>query len=79
MRHSCQSFYQITSSSQNSWHRENAYKHFMKAGDEELLAAVREFNPYDLYSKADKPVDVEAVKCHYQAIIAKYFNEVVEW
>jgi len=61
------------------WHRENAYTQFMKPGDEELLAAVRDFNPYDLYSKADKPIDVESVKEYYQALIAKYFPPIVEW
>ncbi|KAG8753820.1 hypothetical protein FRC14_005705 [Serendipita sp. 396] len=61
------------------WHRENAYSHFMAPGDEELLAAVRDFNPYDLYSKADKPIVVEDVKEYYQGLIAKYFAPVVEW
>ena len=47
------------------WHREEAYSWAMKEGDEELRRAVRAFNPYDLYSKSDEPVDVEAVKvCH---------------
>ena len=61
------------------WHRETAYSQFMKEGDERLLAAVREFNPYDLYSKADQPIRVEEVKEYYQAIISKYFPPVVEW
>jgi inositol oxygenase len=51
----------------------------MKPGDENLLAATREFNPYDLYSKADEPIDVESVKEYYQTLIAKYFPPVVEW
>ncbi|KAG8810981.1 hypothetical protein FRC17_002679 [Serendipita sp. 399] len=61
------------------WHRESAYTQFMKPGDEVLLAAVREFNPYDLYSKADKPIVVEEVKEYYQGLISKYFADVVEW
>jgi inositol oxygenase len=63
------------------WHRENAYRQFMKANgeDEALLAAVREFNPYDLYSKADTPIDVDGVKEYYEKLIAKYFPPIVEW
>jgi inositol oxygenase len=61
------------------WHRENAYSQFMKAGDDKLLKAVREFNPYDLYTKADEPVDVDTVKGYYQGLIRKYFADVVEW
>ena len=43
------------------------------------LEAVRAFNPYDLYSKSDEPVDVEKVKPYYQGLIAKFFPEVIEW
>lgn len=35
------------------WHREGAYHELMNADDEKDLAAVKLFNPYDLYSKAD--------------------------
>lgn len=61
------------------WHRENGYMHLMKPEDDELLAAVRDFNPYDLYSKADEPIRVENVKKYYQGLISKYFDDVVEW
>ncbi|PVG01334.1 DUF706-domain-containing protein, partial [Serendipita vermifera] len=61
------------------WHRENAYSQFMQPSDHELLKAVREFNPYDLYTKADEPVDVDSVKDYYQGLIRKYFTDIVEW
>jgi len=61
------------------WHRENAYQHLTNASDERALAAVRAFNPYDLYSKSDEPVDPEALKPYYQGLIAKYFPDVIEW
>lgn len=52
------------------WHREEAYGWAMKEGDGELRRAVRAFNPYDLYSKSDEPVDVEAVKvCHPEPLL----------
>lgn len=44
------------------WHKEGAYHRFMNKHDEEMLKAVREFNPYDLYSKSDDIPDVEQLK-----------------
>ena len=61
------------------WHREGAYTHFMNDQDQKSLAAVKQFNPYDLYSKTDKPVGIDAVRPYYQALIAKFFPPIVEW
>ena len=61
------------------WHREGAYSHLTNAEDQRALEAVRAFNPYDLYSKSDEPVNVELVKPYYQSLIAKYFPDVIEW
>ncbi|KAI0353854.1 myo-inositol oxygenase [Trametes cingulata] len=61
------------------WHREGAYSHLTNAEDQRALQAVRAFNPYDLYSKSDEPVNVEKVKPYYQRLIAKYFPDVIEW
>lgn len=44
------------------WHREGAYRRFMNKEDENLLSAVREFNPYDLYSKGDEVPNVSQLK-----------------
>ena len=44
------------------WHREGGYKYLMKEEDEEMLFWVREFNPFDLYSKTEEVVDVEKLK-----------------
>ncbi|KAK7046336.1 inositol oxygenase [Favolaschia claudopus] len=61
------------------WHREGAYSHLTNASDERALAAVRAFNPYDLYSKSDDSVDPAALRPYYEVLIKKYFNEVIEW
>ncbi|KAJ3488842.1 hypothetical protein NLI96_g2541 [Meripilus lineatus] len=61
------------------WHREGAYSHLTNANDEAALEAVRAFNPYDLYSKSDDPVDPEKLKPYYQGLIAKFFPPVIEW
>jgi inositol oxygenase len=44
------------------WHTGGAYREFMKDGDEALLQAVKDFNPYDLYSKSDEVPSVEELK-----------------
>ena len=61
------------------WHRENAYSHLCNEADKKALAAVRAFNPYDLYSKSDEPVVPEKLKPYYQGLIAKFFPPVLDW
>lgn len=61
------------------WHREGAYQHLTNASDEKALIAVRAFNPYDLYSKRDAPVDLNVLKPYYMGLIEKFFPLVVEW
>lgn len=62
-----------------SWHRENAYHHLTNEKDEKILAAVRAFNPYDLYSKADEPCDAVHLRPYYESLIAKFFPPVISW
>jgi len=61
------------------WHREGAYSHLANEKDKRALAAVRAFNPYDLYSKSDQPVDAEALRPYYERLIAKFFPPVLDW
>ena len=61
------------------WHREDAYSHLTNEKDAKVLEAVRAFNPYDLYSKSDEPVNPEKLRPYYQGLIAKFFPEVIEW
>jgi inositol oxygenase len=44
------------------WHSRGAYARFMDSHDKEMLKVVREFNPYDLYSKAHDIPSVEELK-----------------
>ncbi|ROT41952.1 DUF706-domain-containing protein, partial [Sodiomyces alkalinus F11] len=63
-----------------AWHREGAYHEFMREGDQELLDAVRAFNPYDLYSKSDDAPTVEELKPHYLELIDEFFPQrVIRW
>jgi len=43
------------------------------------LEAVRAFNPYDLYSKSDEPVDVSKLRPYYENLLSQYFPPQVEW
>ena len=55
------------------WHREGAYRHFMNEKDWQMLEAVKEFNPYDLYSKSDAPPVAEKLKV-CRCLYRKYSN-----
>jgi inositol oxygenase len=60
-------------------HREGAYDHLLNDRDREMFAFVREFNPYDLYSKGEAPPDVEALRPFYEELIAEFFPPVLDW
>lgn len=61
-------------------HRENEYTHLMNDKDKKMIRHwVRKFNPYDLYSKADAPADVEKLRPYYEDLIAEFFPRVLSW
>ena len=60
-------------------HKEGAYDHLMSTKDREMFGYVRQFNPYDLYSKADERPDLEKLRPFYEELIAEYFPEKVKW
>ncbi|KAF2866185.1 inositol oxygenase 1 [Massariosphaeria phaeospora] len=64
-----------------AWHSEGAYRWMMNEKDERMLAAVRAFNPYDLYSKSDEVPRVEELKEYYQDIIDEFIgkDKVLAW
>ena len=74
-----EALYMIRYHSFYAWHREGAYEHLLDGHDRKMLAWVQAFNPYDLYSKADAPPDVEALRPYYEELIAKYFPAKVRW
>ena len=61
------------------WHREGAYEHFMNEQDRRMLPWVKEFNPYDLYSKSDEKPDEEKLTPYYKELIARYFPAEFAW
>ncbi|KAG9238807.1 putative inositol oxygenase [Amylocarpus encephaloides] len=62
------------------WHTGGAYHEFMNEHDHAMLAAVKAFNPYDLYSKSDDVPTVEQLKPYYLELIDEYFpTRVIRW
>jgi len=60
-------------------HREGEYEYLMHDHDKEMFRWVREFNPYDLYSKAKERPNVEELRPYYEDLIAKYFPAQLNW
>ncbi|HWE38854.1 MAG TPA: inositol oxygenase family protein [Isosphaeraceae bacterium] len=60
-------------------HREREYTHLMTDLDLELLDWVRQFNPYDLYSKAHERPDVARLRPYYDDLIAEFFPPQLAW
>ncbi len=60
-------------------HREGAYDHLMNERDREMVAWVRAFNPYDLYSKAEAPPKVSELRPFYENLIAQFFPPSLSW
>ncbi|HYO81541.1 MAG TPA: inositol oxygenase family protein [Bryobacteraceae bacterium] len=60
-------------------HREGAYEHLMDDKDRAMFEHVRAFNPYDLYSKSEDRVDIEALKPYYDDLINEYLPGKLRW
>jgi len=61
------------------WHREEEYGHLCNDADRRLLASVREFNPYDLYTKSHSKPDAVALRLYYEDLIREYFPDKIRW
>jgi inositol oxygenase len=60
-------------------HREGAYEHLMNDRDRLLMAWVRAFNPFDLYSKANQRPDVAGLRPFYEDLVAEFFPPTLTW
>jgi len=47
--------------------------------DRKMFDSVREFNPYDLYTKSSGRPDVEKLRPFYEELIAEYFPAEIDW
>ena len=60
-------------------HREGAYDFLMNADDRRLFAHVRDFNRYDLYSKAPVTPDFEKLRAYYEDLVAEFLPGELQW
>ena len=60
-------------------HQEGEYEYLMDDHDREMFRWVREFSPYDLYSKAESRPNVEELRPYYEGLISRYFPSLVRW
>ncbi len=60
-------------------HREQAYSHLLRDGDQDLLKWVTDFNQYDLYTKRDQRMDVQQLRPFYEELIAEFFPNKLAW
>ncbi len=60
-------------------HKEGAYGYLMNDKDRKLFSAVRDFNPYDLYSKTPVKPDVKALRPYYEDLIAEFCPPTLAW
>jgi inositol oxygenase len=60
-------------------HREGEYQYLMNDRDRAKFRCVREFNPYDLYSKSAERPNVNELRPYYEDLIAEYFPPTIRW
>ena len=60
-------------------HKEGAYDYLMDDHDRKMFEWVREFNPYDLYSKSAEKPDQEALRPYYEELISEFFPSRLNW
>jgi inositol oxygenase len=60
-------------------HRHGAYDYLMDDRDREMFRWVREFNPYDLYSKSAERPDFAQLRPYYEDLISEYFPPALRW
>lgn len=61
------------------WHNKGAYHYLMNEKDHEMLKYINLLNSYDLYTKIDEAIDIQALLPYYQELLQKYFPELLWW
>jgi len=60
-------------------HRERAYDFLLDARDRRLLEVVRDFQPYDLYSKSSERPSLARLRPYYEDLVAKFLPDQLMW
>jgi inositol oxygenase len=62
-----------------AWHTHGAYRHLLAHSDAEKLAAVRRFNPFDLYSKSEAEPRWAELRGYYEPLVAEHLPADLQW
>jgi len=60
-------------------HREGEYDYLMNDKDRKMFDAVRQFNPYDLYTKSHEKPDVAKLRPFYEDLINEFLPGKLRW
>ncbi|KAK2155154.1 hypothetical protein LSH36_247g02047 [Paralvinella palmiformis] len=74
-----EAYYIIRFHSFYPWHTGEAYNYLCNNKDREMLEWIKEFNKFDLYSKADPLPDMDELSSYYQMLIDKYIPGKLKW
>lgn len=60
-------------------HHEEAYLHLLNEKDLSFLKWLKIFSHYDLYSKSDELLDVDALMPYYRDLVSEFFPHSLDW
>jgi inositol oxygenase len=60
-------------------HQEHAYDFLLDPRDRRLMELVREFQPYDLYSKSPERPSLAKLRPYYEDLVAKFLPDTLMW
>ncbi len=60
-------------------HYDGEYAYLMNEKDKEMLPWVQRFQKYDLYSKADEPLEIDTLMPYYKELVAEFFPAKIDW
>lgn len=60
-------------------HREDGYEYLRNDTDKKMLGWLKLFSHYDLYSKSEEKLDVDALMPYYKELVAEFLPPVLDW
>ena len=60
-------------------HREGEYACLMNQRDREMFAWVRNFNPFDLYSKSTERPNQKEIRTFYEELVFEFLPAKLDW
>ncbi len=63
----------------HSFYSRGGYRHFMSEKDHQMAPWLDLFSKYDLYSKDETPLDIDALRPFYKELMDEFFPERLLW